>query len=156
MLNHSASTATNIKIRAVDPDPAFRVNSDPDPILIQGFDDQELKPKNTAENFIFYLFLIKNCNFLMSKLQETHSALKREHPSQKMKLITFSYVCWSFFALLDLDPNRDPGTPMNPDPIRIRIQSGSGSTTPIKISNLSIHLHLFLSFNKVAPHLLKD
>ncbi len=51
--NHSASTATNIKIRAVDPDPAFWVNSDPDldPILIQGFDDQKLKQKKQLETF---------------------------------------------------------------------------------------------------------
>ncbi len=32
-----------------DPDPAFQVNPDPDPIRIQGFDDQKLKEKNTAE-----------------------------------------------------------------------------------------------------------
>jgi hypothetical protein len=32
-----------------DPDPAFQVN--PDPIQIQGVDDQKLKEKNTAENF---------------------------------------------------------------------------------------------------------
>jgi hypothetical protein len=33
-----------------DLDPAFQVN--PDSIRIQGFDDQKLKKKNTAENFI--------------------------------------------------------------------------------------------------------
>ncbi len=36
-----------------DPDPALQVNTDPDmdpdPIRIQGFDDQKLKEKNTAE-----------------------------------------------------------------------------------------------------------
>ncbi len=73
--------------RAVDPgslnpDPAFEVN--PDPIRIQGFDDQKLKD----------LYLIKICSFLMSKLQEKPSALKREHPAlQKVSLLTFFYVC---------------------------------------------------------------
>jgi hypothetical protein len=43
----------------VDPDPAFQVNKDPDldptfqvnpdPIRSQGFDDQKMKEKNTAE-----------------------------------------------------------------------------------------------------------
>jgi hypothetical protein len=36
--------------------PAFQVNPEPDPIRIQGFDDQKLREKNTNENF----FLIKN------------------------------------------------------------------------------------------------
>ncbi len=39
----------------MDPDPAFQVNPDPDPIRIQGFDDQKLKKENTAETF-FYIF----------------------------------------------------------------------------------------------------
>jgi hypothetical protein len=38
-----------------DPDPAFQVNPDPgmdpDPILIQGFDDQNLKKKIELKNF---------------------------------------------------------------------------------------------------------
>jgi hypothetical protein len=36
----------------------FRLNTNPDPIRIQGFNDQKWK-KITAENFFF---LIKNCN----------------------------------------------------------------------------------------------
>ncbi len=30
-------------------DPAFQVNPDPDPIRIQGFDDQKMKKKNINE-----------------------------------------------------------------------------------------------------------
>jgi hypothetical protein len=43
------------------------------------------------------------------------SAFKREHPAlQKIKFINFFlYVC-VIFALLD--PDTDPGTPLNPDP----------------------------------------
>jgi hypothetical protein len=42
--------------RVVDPDslnPAFQVNlkPDPDPIRIQGFNEQKLKKKNRVENF---------------------------------------------------------------------------------------------------------
>jgi hypothetical protein len=68
-----------------DPDQAFQVNpdSDTDPIRIQGFDDQKLKKKKYSR--IFYIsFLIKNCNFLISKLQEKPSALKQKRtPSKK-------------------------------------------------------------------------
>jgi hypothetical protein len=66
-----------IPVRAVNPDslnpdpdtdldPAFRVN--PDPIQIQGFDDQRLKNKMQLKKTTFLLlFLIKNCNLLIPK-----------------------------------------------------------------------------------------
>jgi hypothetical protein len=41
-------------------DPAFQAN--PDPIRIQGFDDQKLKKKNSAEIYIYISFLTKNCH----------------------------------------------------------------------------------------------
>jgi hypothetical protein len=48
----------------------------------------------------------------MSKLQEKNLALKREHPApQKMKFINFILCLWVIFALLDPDPDTDPGTP---------------------------------------------
>ncbi len=45
-----------------DPDPAFRLNTNPvpDSIRVQGFDDQKNLKKSTAEFFFF--FLIKNYN----------------------------------------------------------------------------------------------
>jgi hypothetical protein len=64
---------------------------------------------------------MKNC--FDKKLQFTHSqatgektqALKIEHPAhQKMKLINFFLCLWVIFVLLD--PDTDPGTPLNPDP----------------------------------------
>jgi hypothetical protein len=61
----------------MDPD---SLNPDPDPIRIQGM--VLMTNKNTAENFII-IFYIKNCNLLMSKLQEKPSALKREHLALK-------------------------------------------------------------------------
>ncbi len=36
-----------------------------------------------------------------------------------MKFIKFFFILWVIFALLD--PDTDPGTSMNPDPIQIRI-----------------------------------
>jgi hypothetical protein len=51
----------------------------------------------------------------MFKLQEKPSALKREHQAfQKIKF----FLCWTFFALLDLDPD-------------IEFRSGYGSRDPI-------------------------
>jgi hypothetical protein len=53
---HKQRNPKLLYIRAVDPDslnplpdPAFQVN--PDPIHIQGFDDQKPKKRNTAEYF---------------------------------------------------------------------------------------------------------
>ncbi len=43
-------------------------------------------------------------------------SLKREHPElQKMKFINFFIFLCAIFALQD--PDSDPGTPLNPDPI---------------------------------------
>jgi len=54
-------------------------------------------------------------------LLEKPSALKREHPAlKKMKSLYFLFL-WVIFALLVPDPDTDPETPLNPDPIRIRI-----------------------------------
>ncbi len=49
-----------------DPDPAFHVNPDPDPIRIQGFDDQKLKKKNAAHKFVIF-FWIKNYILLIPR-----------------------------------------------------------------------------------------
>jgi hypothetical protein len=78
-------------------DPAFQVNPEPDP----GF----WWPKTEEEkNKRWTIFLIKNCNLLMSKLQEKPSSLKREHTAlQKMKFIYFFLCLWVIFALLDPD-----------------------------------------------------
>jgi hypothetical protein len=69
--------------------------------------------------------LIKTCNLLVhgspyrtSKLQEKPLALKTEHPAlKKMKFINFFHFFVGYFALLDPDPDMDPGTPLNPDPL---------------------------------------
>ncbi len=82
------------------------------------------KKRNTAEIY-FDLFSIKNCNFLMSKLQEKPSVLKREHRAlQKIKFVNFFLCLWVIFALLNPDPDcefesesRDPiKSGSNPDP----------------------------------------
>ncbi len=61
-----------------DPDTAFQANPDPDPIWIQGFDDQKLKKK----------IQLKKCFiFFKSKLQFTYpyASIKndKEHPDFK-------------------------------------------------------------------------
>ncbi len=66
------STSKNIDLlsRVVDPYLFFRIRiqslmletntgQDPDPIRIQGFNDQQLKKKNTAENFFIFFFYQK-------------------------------------------------------------------------------------------------
>ncbi len=87
-------------------------------IRIQDFDSQKLKKKNTVENFLKYLLLIKNCNLLIprppqrtSKLQEKPSALEREHPAlQKIKFINFFSIFAGHFAPTDPDPDSESGS----------------------------------------------
>jgi hypothetical protein len=54
--------------------------------------------------------------YFMSKLQEKPSAL------QKLKFINFFLSLWVIFALLDPDP--DPGSPLNLDPDPQHSQKG--------------------------------
>jgi hypothetical protein len=100
-----------------DLDHAFQLNPDTDPIRTQCFDDQYWN-KKIQQKFFIYLFLIKNCNFLISKLQKKCSALEKiiQH-FKKWNLITFLYFCGSFCPPGSLDPIESGS---NPDPIRIR------------------------------------
>jgi hypothetical protein len=70
-----------------NPDPAFRLKTDPEPIRIriQGFNDQKLKKNYSWKKLTF--FWIKNYNlpiprppYRTFKLQKKPSALKRGHP----------------------------------------------------------------------------
>ena len=50
-----------------------------------------------------------------------------------MKFINcFLFLC-AIFALLDPDPETDPGTPLNPDPIRIGIHNIGGMNVILEI-----------------------
>jgi hypothetical protein len=74
-----------------DPDPAFQVNPGfPDPIRIQGVDDQKLKKKNTDENFF-------DQKLQFTRVQargEAFSLQKRiSSTSKKRRFINFFYVC---------------------------------------------------------------
>jgi hypothetical protein len=113
----------------VDPDtlnPDLETN--PDTIRIQGFDDQTLKKKKYSRNFL-KSFLIKNCTLLMSKLQEKPSSLKREHPAlQKMKFNLTFLPSWIRIRIANPDPDMDPATHLNPDLIRIWIRIRIHST----------------------------
>jgi hypothetical protein len=79
-------------------------------IRIQGFEDQEIEEKKCRAEKKY--FLINNYNlpilrppYGMSKLQEKHSALRREHPAlQNMKFLNFFLFLWVIFAFLDPDP----------------------------------------------------
>jgi hypothetical protein len=103
-----------------DPDLAFQVNPDPDPIRIQGFDHQKLKKKTQLKISVFlHLSLITNYNLLIprpsyrtSKLQEKPSATKREQPGSRDHIESGS--------------NPDPGTPLNPDSQQCRKPMAAG------------------------------
>ncbi len=110
-----------------DTEPAFQMN--PDPIRIQGFDDQNIK-----------------------KLQEKPSALKREHPElKKMKFINFFSTFVGLFALLDPDPDCESRLRNR---IRIRIQgtpieSRSRSTAPLRRRNIYSFMVYLVLYNAV-------
>ncbi len=87
-------------------------------------------------------FLIKNCNLLMSELQEKPSALQREHPAfQKLKLIIY-FLCLLFTFTGSWYGSRDP------------IESGSNpvpDTHPIRIPiRIQIRIHN-TAFSQQAP-----
>jgi hypothetical protein len=76
----------------------FRLNTDLDPIQIQGFNDQKLE-KITAE---------KKLNFL----DQNYILPTPRPPSRTSKLLKIFLLLWVIFALLDPDPL----TRLNPDP----------------------------------------
>ncbi len=92
-------------------------DTDPDPIRIQGFDDQNLKEK------------IRMKNFFDQKLQFTYvqapSYRRGLQPSKEniKHLIYYDTFCGSFLPtwiqISITNPDPGPGTPLNPDPIRM-------------------------------------
>jgi hypothetical protein len=53
-------------------------NTDPDPIRIQGFNDQKLKKKKiTAENFFLFFFLLKTAIYLSLGLHKVFPSYRR-------------------------------------------------------------------------------
>ncbi len=78
--------------------------SNPDPIRIQGFDEQKFKEKKYNWNFF-----IKNCNLL----KDVYAAVEVFSPQKKTSckhFKNFFLFLWLIFALL------------GPDPIQIQIQ----------------------------------
>ncbi len=82
-----------------NPDPAFQVNPDPDPIWIriQDFDDQKLREKKI---FTYPKASIKN----VQTTEEAFSPQMRTSELQKIKCINFFLFLLVMFALLDPDP----------------------------------------------------
>ncbi len=106
----------------------FTLNTDPDPIRIQGFDDLMTKIE------IIYSWK-ENWSLFDQKLQFTYplasikgvQAIGEAFSPQKgtsvpalqnMKFLNFFLFLWVIFALLDLD--LDPLTWLNPDPVQFR------------------------------------
>jgi hypothetical protein len=79
----------------MDPDRIhrLRLNTNPDPIRIQGFDDQKLKNLQMK----FFSIYKSMPPLRKSKLQKQPLALKKEHPAlQNMKLFNLFYFCGLF------------------------------------------------------------
>ncbi len=93
----------------------FRLNTylgpDPDPILIQSFDDPENGKK-------FDNFFIENCNLLIlwpfikdvQATGEAFSSQKRTSSTSENEISQHFIFLWVIFALLDPDPDPDPLT----------------------------------------------
>jgi hypothetical protein len=111
----------------VDPDSAFLVIQSGSRVLMTNNKNKKIRYIRT----FFLSFLDQRSKiaiYLCPSYRRSLSALKREHPAlKKMKFINFFYVCGSFLTswirIENPDPNTDPGTPLNPDPIRIRTHS---------------------------------
>jgi hypothetical protein len=94
--------------------------------------------------FFLNIFLIKNCNLLMSKLQEKPSALKREHRAhQEWNLLTFSTFVGHFCPPGSQQGSRDPiesrsspVTDPDPDPqhcLNFSPMHPSSNTVPVPL-----------------------
>jgi hypothetical protein len=102
-------------------------NTDPDPIRIQGFNDQKLGKKLQLKIFLNFFFLSKTAIYLFLGLQKVCPSYRRslqfsKEAIQHFKTWTFTNYClllWVIYALLDPDPDSEYG-------------SGSGSTDPIE------------------------
>jgi hypothetical protein len=97
-----------------DPDPAFQVNPDPEMDPDPGFGDQKMKKKILLKtSFFTYPYAsIKD----VQATGEAFSPQKRTSSNSKNKISNFFLCLWVIFALVDPDPDTDPGTPLNPDP----------------------------------------
>ncbi len=96
-------------------------------IRIQGFNDQKLRKKITADIF-FYFFMIKTAIYLSLGLHKVFPSYRRslqlsKEAIQHFKTWTFTNFClllWVIFALLDPDPqtrlNLDPDPDPDPQP----------------------------------------
>jgi hypothetical protein len=112
----------------------FRPNTDqdPDPIRIQGSDDQKLKKFTAKKKLKNYNLPIPRSPERTSKLQKKPSAIQREQHFNKCNSKFFSTSVDNFSLLdPDSDPDSESGsrygstdlTFLNPDPIRIRIRN---------------------------------
>ncbi len=73
----------------------FRVNTDQDPIWIQGFDDQKLK-KYYSWNF-FYIFLFQKLHNGRPNYRRSLQPAKENIQHFKTRnFVTFFFFCWSF------------------------------------------------------------
>ncbi len=96
---------------------------------IQGFDDQKLRKKYTAEKNYFFSKIVM---YLSLGLLNGHPSYRRSlQPSKEniqhfkiWNLFTFFLFLWVIFSLLDPDPDCESGS-WSWDPI----ESGYGSTT---------------------------
>jgi hypothetical protein len=88
----------------LDPDSAFQVNQDPDPIQIQCFDDKIVE-KITAENFLRYFFRSKIAIYLSLSLHKERPSYRRSlqpskgttsHSQHEISLL-FSFFVGHFF-----------------------------------------------------------
>jgi hypothetical protein len=98
----------------------LETNTDPDPIRIQGFNDQKLK-KNDSWKKLNIFFWSKTAIYLSLGLhkvcQVTEEACSSQMRPSNTSKHEFFLILWVIFALLDSDPDSE---------------SGSGSTGPIE------------------------
>ncbi len=112
----------------------FRMNTKPDPIRIQGFNDQKRKTKLQLKKINF--FGSKTTIYLSQGLhkerpsyrrafrtQETEKAFRSQKRPSNTSNMNFFLLLWVIFALLDPDPHSESGST---DPIK------SGSATLVE------------------------
>jgi hypothetical protein len=102
-------------------DPHLRMDTNPDPIRIQGFNDQKLKKKLQLKIFYFIFLWSKTAIYLSLGLHKVCPSYRRrlqlsKEAIQHFKTRTFTHfflLLWVIFALLPTDPIESGS---NPDP----------------------------------------
>jgi hypothetical protein len=92
---------------------SLNTDPDPDPIRIQGLDDQKLKKFKAEKKFTFFyqttIYLSLGIHKERQITEEAFSPQKRTSSTSKHEISKIFLLLWVIFSLLDPDPDSEVG-----------------------------------------------